>query len=432
MINTAIDRLRKRPLLKNTMLLVGGTASAQLITVVATPIISRIYLPEHFGALTVFESLLNIAVPLATLRYAVAIPIAENEELADDVIRLSFMSAFLISLVFGLVLLLFGPIINEQYDVNISPYFWLLPISLFGAGIYETLTGWGLRRKRIRLLSRTRLMQGFSDAISTVALGLLGIKPLGLMVGYFASKVSGSGRLLFSLLEEKKGIFREFTWQGIITSAKRFQRFPLLQSWSRLLLGLGSQLPALFVAAYFGAETTGYFGMASNLIDLPLVIISLSLSQVYFAEIASYGRSQAEKIKKLTIKIVKQMLLLGSGPVAAIMIFGPWVFAFFLGEEWRQAGIYARYLSLMLFFRFITTPVIEVFSLFEQQQIQIYTNLVRVFVICTVFLFCHYMHYSIDTTLIIYSLSLSIIVFLGILLLVLRVIDQEIAKQQAS
>jgi O-antigen/teichoic acid export membrane protein len=430
-IQKLLEKLQNRPFLKNTILLVGGTAAAQVISVLVTPVLSRIYLPEHFGVLTVFVSILSIIIPVVTLRYAVAIPLAENEEQADHVIWLSILISFLLSILFAIVLFLFGPKINQHYqEVDIGPFLWLLPFSLLGAGLYETFTGWSLRGKRIKLISQTRLTQGISSAITNISLGLLGVRPLGLLLGHFMSKAAGSGRMLVPFFREKGTAFWKLSWDGILSSAKRFKRFPLFQSWSKLLLSLGAQLPALFIASSFGLEIAGFFGMASNMLNLPMHIIGQSVAQVYFSEIAQYGRTNPKKILDLTISIFKKLIMAAIIPVVIIFIASPWGFGYFLGEEWRQAGVYAQYLSVMLFFRFISAPLVESLNVLEKQQIHFILTGFRLLLVCAIFLFSNFSNFNILDTLLVYSLALSIIYYPTITIIVFLTIQAEVKKSR--
>ena len=49
--------------------LVGGTAGAQALMVLAAPLLTRLYSPEDFGLLAVYSGLLAICTVIAGLRY---------------------------------------------------------------------------------------------------------------------------------------------------------------------------------------------------------------------------------------------------------------------------------------------------------------------------------------------------------------------------
>ena len=72
--------LRRSNFAKNTMIVSAGTAFAQGMGIIFSPIITRIYTPEEYGLLAVFSSITALLVVFSSLRYQVAIPIADNDE----------------------------------------------------------------------------------------------------------------------------------------------------------------------------------------------------------------------------------------------------------------------------------------------------------------------------------------------------------------
>jgi hypothetical protein len=64
---------------KNILILMTGTVSVQLMNFLLTPIITRLYSPEAFGALGLFLSIIGIVVVVAALSYPTAIVIGKSE-----------------------------------------------------------------------------------------------------------------------------------------------------------------------------------------------------------------------------------------------------------------------------------------------------------------------------------------------------------------
>lgn len=395
--------------IKNVSLIAGGTAAGQGIIILSTPVVTRLYTPADFGVFTVFVALLGIIGQLSTLRYSVTIPLADKEEFADNVLRLCFLISLFLSLVLGLAVFLLGDFFAARFSVpHAAPYLWLLPVCLFGTGVYEALSNWAIRRKDFNVIARTKLSQGVSSSGIKIGLGWFGIRPLGLLLGLLAAQVAGSGSLFLKLIKEKPSFFRSISWEGIGFAAKRFSRFPLLQSWSRLLLSLGVQLPAIFMAAFYGAEVVGLFGLAHSMVNLPMNLLGTSVSQVYYAEIAKYGKSKPDKILKLSVSIIKKMLFVGTIPMTVIMVAGPLLFSFVFGAEWHDAGVYARLLAIIILTRFVASPVAHCFDVLEMQGTQLFLNIVRVVLIVIIFMICKYIDLSSYTAVNIYSIFLAL------------------------
>ncbi len=71
--------------------LASGTAIAQLMLVLATPLLTRLYTPADYGTLAVYSSTLTVLLVLASLRYESAIPLPEDEDVAGSVLALTLL-----------------------------------------------------------------------------------------------------------------------------------------------------------------------------------------------------------------------------------------------------------------------------------------------------------------------------------------------------
>lgn len=127
--------------LRNVSVLAGGAALAQGLSILAAPLLSRLYAPEDFGVLGVYASLLAIAGVVASLRYELAIPLPEDDAVAGDVLRLALVTCVLISAVAGLVVLVFGSwLVSVLNAPGLAPYLWLLPLGVLVLGLYQALS----------------------------------------------------------------------------------------------------------------------------------------------------------------------------------------------------------------------------------------------------------------------------------------------------
>lgn len=409
MLNSLITRINKNPFLKNVLWIAGGTAAAQAITILSTPIITRLYTPADFGIFTVFAAFIGIVGQLSTMRYSVTIPLADSEDLAENILKLCFLITFLFSLLLWFITLLFGDYFTAKTSIpQAKPYLWLLPLCVLGAGLYEALSSWAQRQKYFKVIARTSLSQGISSAGIKIVLGWIGIKPFGLLLGLFASQVAGSGSLLIKLVKEKPYFFHKYSWQGIKVAAKRYSSFPLYQSWSRLLLALGAQLPVILMASFFGVKAAGLFGLAHSMINMPMNLIGASVARVYYAEIAQYGKERPDKILRLSWSIIKKLFLIGIIPMGIIIIAAPWLFSLVFGDAWHDAGIYARLLAIIILTRFVSSPIAHCFDVLEMQGTQLFLNIVRVLLIIIIFAACKSLEVSPFGTINTYSISISL------------------------
>ncbi|QRX64190.1 oligosaccharide flippase family protein [Dysgonomonadaceae bacterium zrk40] len=420
------EKLKANTFYRNIAIVASGNITARLITILLTPVITRIYSPADYGIYSVFMSIIGITGALVTLRYSVTIPVARDEKLADNLLKLCFIITITLSLLWLLFILLFGEYISIHFDSEgLKSFLWLMPIVFFGKGIYEALTNWAVRYRDFKLITRTKLTQSVSSSIVKIGLGLLNIKPLGLLIGHIVSETAGVANIFSKLIKTRPEFFKELSLPAIKSAAIRYKRFPLVQSWSQLLLSAGAQLPVLLLGFYHGAEIVGIFGLANTMIRLPMDLVGQSVSQVYFGEISKFGKENPRKIYNLTVTLIIRLLKVGIIPIALIALLGPWIFSIVFGAEWSDAGLYARILSIYVLFAFLSAPVANIFNVYERMDIQLSLNIFRVVLVILVFVICGYLELTPIYTIGIYSLLLSFY-YLFLVLRVLKLVKPNV------
>jgi O-antigen/teichoic acid export membrane protein len=422
------EKLKNNIFFQNIAVVAGGNVTAKLIGIIAAPIITRFYTPEDYGIFSVFLSVVGVVGSLATLRYAVTIPIAKDEKLVDNILKLCFLITLSLSIIWFIGIALFGRFFSVQFSAEkLLPFLWLMPVVFLGKGIYEALNNWAIRTRKFRLITRTKVSQGISSAGVKIGLGVLGVTPLGLFLGHISQEAAGITSLFSKLVQLKPEFLKTFSWTGIKYAAKRYKKFPLVQSWSQLLLALGAQLPVLLIGAFYGVEVVGVFGLAQNMINMPMDLIGQSVAQVYYAEISKYGKNNPEKIYNLSVSIIKKLFWIGLIPVGIIALFGPWLFSLVFGSEWHDAGLYARYFSFVILTRFISSPITNVFNVLEEQGLQLFLNIVRVITVILIFTVSHWLNFTANNAVLLYSIVFPLYSFLG-LFIAIRVIKKRKKK----
>jgi len=418
-----IRKIKSNAFYQNIAVVAGGNAFANLIGVVSAPIITRLYTPQDYGIFAVFSSVIAILGSVATLRYSIAIPLPRKTKISNDIIKLSLIVSFLFSLFITIVILTFGRFITNKLSLNnIEPYLFFIPITIFGRGIYNTLTNWAVRKKQYKLITRTKVSQGIISAVTKIGLGIIGLKPLGLILGAIIQEFGGNTTLFRKFFKQTPFFLKKIDFKGIIYVAKRYKKFPLIQTWSHLLLNLGNELPVLLLGTVFDYKVAGIYGLANKIINVPMFLIGRSVSQVYFGEISNIGIQNSQKIYKLSKSILKKMFVIGLIPVMLIMAFGPWLFMVVFGQEWHEVGVYARYLTLYILTSFIASPFENVFNLYEKQNLQLILNIIKLSSVVIVFVISSYLNLSPVNTIGIYSIIMTIyyIVLSSILFRVLK------------
>jgi len=381
------DRTRKRLLnfvsghrfLKNVMMVSGGTAISQLIIVVSSPIISRIFSPRDFGIVAVYSSVLAILSPIATLRFNFVIPIERDEEAAVNALFTSFLLVFLSTFGVFCFVVIGSDLIVSIFDAEpLRSYMGLLSLGLFGIGCYATMMAWMLRRSNYRAIARTKIAQGASQTLSQIVLGLVGAGPIGLIVGTIIGQTTGVGTLFRQFLKADRDLLRKTHFTKIIKVVKEYWKFSFLGSWSAILSVAGIHLPVLILSSLYGAQVVGSFSFASRIIALPMSLVGSSVEHVFYGEGAKYASSDPYRLLGLVKKTSKNLFRVALVLTIVFVPFGPWLFSAVFGFDWFEAGQYARWLSIMLLFRFPVQPVTEALEMLRRQGLRLQLSLFRI------------------------------------------------------
>lgn len=364
--------LPKNDFVRKVMVLAGGTALGQLIVVLASPLMTRLYTAEDFGLLAVFTSLLGIVLVIASLRYEFAIPLPEDDKDASSLLVLSLATVFVTSIFGFIAIFLFsGQLANLVGSPQLAGYLWLLPLSLFAGGCYQAISYWSIRKQHFKHLAMTKLTQSLGLVAVQVVLGLFAFRPLGLFVGDMIGRVGGSGALARLAWQQSGEVFRSVKFADVRSVAYRYRNFPLLSTGSSLLNAAGLQLPAILIAAQFSPQVAGWFALSQRLVAIPSVLIGRSVSQVYMNEASKLAHSDPHKLKKLFLQTTKKLFQVSVIPAVLMVVFGGLAFSFVFGKEWYEAGRYLQLLSLMFLAQFVTFPISQTLIILEKQGWQL-------------------------------------------------------------
>lgn len=411
-------------------MIAGSSALAQVINALLSPVITRIYTPEEYGLLAVYSSVLGIFIFIASLRYDWAIPIAKDDEEAINIFALAFLILILITFLFALVLFFIGDQFLNLLDANeINNYKYLLPIGLFFAGFYEIIKQWNFRFRNYKEISKTRINQSVAQNISKIGLGLLNFGGLGLIIGGVLGQSVGITTLSKPLIK-RKSLLLEIKSTKVLWVAKRYKKFAYFATPSQFLTSFVIQMPVLFLGYLYGVDIVGFYGLSNSIINIPTNLIGSSVSNVFYSESASLGNDNPEKIKQLSFKLFKKLLLIGVIPFLTLLILGPWLFSFIFGDSWYQAGVFASTLSIMSYSNLVFSPVSRIYEIFEKQDISLYLSILSFALLLFVFIISYFLKLNPTITILIYSVTKSF-VYLITYLVAQKILNDEI-KNKAS
>ncbi len=338
--------------LRNIGILGVGTLVAQAIPVLISPVLSRIYTPEDFGVWGVYGACLGVLYPIACGRYDVAIVKAKYPFEAKGLAILSLV----VSLAFTLLLLGVAGIsvlAGWQTTASMGWLAWLLPFHILFSAVIQVYINFSNFQERYTKIAVAGVLRNFSQAGFRVGLGALGVLRSGLVVGAFSSLFVQLGYYLWHFPLKTLQLGRQSIMKVVRLVAARHYRFPLYDVPGTLASLLGTNIPIVIFAAYYGKEPTGYFTMSTNLLYMPISVIGASVGQVLYRNSSTMG---AAELRRFALRIFWTLLVVGGLFHAMIFFFGQRIFSVFLGAGWAVSGEYAKVLSIWTCPLLVFTP----------------------------------------------------------------------------
>jgi O-antigen/teichoic acid export membrane protein len=374
-------KLQKSEFVRNVITLVSGSFIAQLIPFAAEPILSRIYTPTEFGVFELFSSIIMIFGSVATARYEMAIILPKLENKAVNLLGLSLLITFMFSIaVLGVLLFTRGLIINLMAGNELSRYLFFIPIGILLLGINRSFLYWSLRNKYLNNISYSRITESSGKAGSSILLGFMRFSSFGLIFGQLTGLILSGIVLIYKFVRADYIKSRFLSFKNIGNQAKKHIDFPKINV--PLTLTEMFQVSGLIFmfSFFFDTHTLGEISKSIRILLIPVILISTTIAQVFYQK-ASQEYNRGIDISKSLNNIVKTLFLWSLPALFLFMIISPWLFGFVLGANWINAGLYARYLAVWIFIKFVTGPVGVIPMIINKQKEYFLLNLLGNFLL---------------------------------------------------
>ena len=373
----------------NLLKLVSGTFFAQLIPIVAMPIIARVFDPQDFGVLTIFIGIAGVLAISSSLRFELAIPQVKNDVAARHVFSLCLVLLAIITVLLLTIVKLGGSYLYDIFklaDFEEVGLLYVLVLSFFCSGIIQVSINRSIRLSEFSEIAVAKIIIAIGYVVSQLLLGLL-VVPAGLVFGYVMGQVLGAIFLFhksFSWLPSKS---RPLSLSNVKNYGKEYLDLPIYSAPGAMIDAFCSTLPLLVVAATYDLTTAGMLGMAYRVLGIPASMISLSVSQIIFQKVSSSDGFKPGFARRLIIQSMLWLALIIIPFVLIITIFGPDLFALAFGEEWRLAGSYAGVLIVGLSVQFLASPNSLVLTLKENVKLGAFWQILRLTTVSFVLFF---------------------------------------------
>lgn len=345
---------------KNIVILVGGTLTAQLITIFLTPVLSRIYRPEDFGIFAIFFSITGIISIMIGGRYEVAIvqPKKDNEamSLASISFTLMFLSTILLTLIFYLI---DGDIfLQNNFDKKI---FLFIPLMSLLIGIFNVLNIINTRFQNYKSISFAKILRAIFQNIIPIILSFLKVSTFNILIGYLGGFIVTYIALIKKNFFDKD-ILSAISKKNFLLNLNKYKIFPLYNAPSSIANKITHNLPFIFILFIGGEAINGLYFLAARLISIPTTLIGESFSQVFYRDVSEMINKNY-KIMAFLKDSTKKLFFMAFPIFISIFFLSPKFFPLFLGEEWKESGLIAQYLAFIFLIQFIVSSVSQLLSI---------------------------------------------------------------------
>lgn len=356
MIHRLVSKGLANNFLRGVSVLMGGTAAAQAILLIALPFLTRLYSPQDFSVLAVYVSAVSILSISACLRLEIAVPLpADDTEAASLLVVALAASAVIAALTTAGVLLVPGSLDSLIGRGELGPYLWLVPIGVWLASTYSALQYWSTRKRRFSDIAKTKLTQSIGGTGVQVGLGWLGLAPFGLLLGHAVIGGAGVIGLAARALRHERAKFQAVRISSIATALRNYRRFPLYSTWDALANTSGLQVPVIIIAAVAVGPEAGLLMLAMRTMQAPMALIGTSVGQVFLSEAPEKERQG--QLPAYSTKIMASMARIGAGPLVFAGFAAPAIFGYAFGPEWADAGHMVSWMVPWFILQFVSSPV---------------------------------------------------------------------------
>ena len=396
-----------KKILKGALTLATGNIAAKAISVLSIPLLTRLYSPEQHGKLAVFVAIVTIIAPIMNARFPIALPLCSGEKERSNLAALCFLASVMASLVMIGILLPFHSGLASYFNTPEITEAW--PLIIMGGFLlsnYESLTMYFVSIKSYSSASKATVINSAFTEGSKVTLSLNpSLMHYGLIYGYGLGLLCAN---LFMAIKTIPLIIKEkISLLDLKASSKKFASFPQYRLPSQVLLIICTQAATLFCAANYDASTAGQLALALMAVGLPVNLIGTALSKSFYSELSTGQKINSTQVFKTTLDIQKKLFLISIPCCLIIYYHGETLFKLFFGEAWSQSGLFASSLSLYLLFQFTSSPLIQVFNIYNNQKFFLLINIVRLAALSTLLYLTEKMELSANSFCLAYSYLMS-------------------------
>ena len=319
-----------------------GTGFQAVISVVTLFFLARLLTPEEFGLVGSAILLVNFILIFCKLGFGAAI--IQFSELTDVLVNTAFTVVCISSGFVFLILQIFSYEISVLVlDHDVSSVLRLLSFFLLFQGIGIIPESLIRKDLRFQLIAKIKVFAFLAYSITGIGLAVLGLGFWALAVAHLSQAMVSTVSFLFTC----RHTFRP---KLSVTSMKRLLHFGLGFSLARIGNYSAVQGDKYIVVKVLGLIPLGVYERAYQLVSMPASFVGQILDEVLFPSMAIV-QDDNEKLRRAYGRSLMAIGLVMLPLSAICFVLAESIVLILLGNQWTQAILPLRILSLGMFFR---------------------------------------------------------------------------------
>ena len=372
----------------------------QIIALAGFTITAKFYGLSNIGGLLVVSSYTGI-ISIASTGYLEQLFFVEKR---SNVRRLTFILIFYILLFTLFISFFFLKLLSVDYILFIL-------VNIFSTGLIKLVSTWNISEDRIIFVSYSKLIFApFIPVISYLLYFFNGSSESGLILVYSISNfVFG---IIFTLTSFKnKSIsfsFSDFRKLNYLFSIqKRYFNFIKFSLTGEFMRTAAFKAPTIVLENYFGKEIAGLYGIANQILLLPITTIIGAISQVYIHKLSTIIQDKKQSII-LSLNFLKPIVGISVLIIIFIFFIGDFIIGLLFSDDFSE--LYSVVLILLPYSLsiLIASPFLTIFTITERQG-YLFKLKLKIFLISIVSFYLAIMMNDFKLGLLIFSVSLFII-----------------------
>ncbi len=358
---------------KSIIILMSGSAAAQAIPILLSPVLSRLYTPREFGLLALYLGLSAVFSVFASGRYDLALiePAKDDDARGLMFAGLFLSTAFCIALS-GIFLIVASPLAQIMGISDSKTSLHLVPVAVFSMSCLSIFTYWMNRRKNFKGMNASRITSSIGIAGLSIGFAFTELKSIGLLLGYISGQLIAVSYQWFAYVREEMQQSRTDMW----TMMRQYVRYPKFLIPSTLAGTISAESPVMLLTRFFDTAVAGLFSFANRVTVSPMSIVGNSIGEVYRIRATETFQRYGE-CRQLFLSHIAVLAAVATLPWAILFFFGPDLFAYVFGEQWRKAGEMAAVLSFVVAFQLVSTPLSYTITLNHTQHLDMNLQIFR-------------------------------------------------------